>query len=98
MNGSEKQVAWANQIIARYMAAKEAVEAKIAGLPAANAEKINAALDAIDAKIVQNNSAADIISRGSVYFPDDNLGNNTKSLMDAIRRIASGSSTVLDQA
>ena len=96
MIGSSKQVAWAEQIKARYAAAREAVAAQIKSLPAANQEKINAALALIDAKIANNDDASDVIARGGcAYFDRDDQAHCIKALKDAVMSIARGGQTVI---
>jgi hypothetical protein len=96
MKGTEKQVAWASDIQRRYQAAREIVAAKAAALPEASQTMIMSALASIDAKLLENESAADIISRGGyAYFDKDDADGNVKALMAAVRDIAKGSEIVL---
>lgn len=96
LKGSEKQITWAKKIIDRYTAARAVVIEKSKNAPAANQGKIMDALSMIDRNIRDNPNAGDIISRGGrAYFETDILAENVKSLMDAIRSIASGNHTVL---
>ena len=96
MRGSMKQVAWANQIIARYQAAREVIVSKTVALPEANKSEILAALEVIDSKITHNENAEDVIARGGyAYLNTDDLAANVAAIMDVILDIASGNESVL---
>jgi hypothetical protein len=98
MKGTDKQIAWATQIINRYEIARATVMEMASKLPAANKEKIEMAIAAIDKNITHNNDAGDIISRsGYAYFINDDESQNLKALKEAVMSIAKGNDNVLTQ-
>jgi hypothetical protein len=96
MTGTEKQIAWATEILTRYKAAREVLLGKVAAAPEANRQIIMDCIAKIDAKINDEAHAGDIIARGQCYFSGPDHSKDAKGLQEAIGSIAKGHNTVLN--